>query len=287
MIKDTALIFEGGGTRASYTAGALVTMLEEGIEYLDIYGISAGSSHTVNYVSKDIGRSKASFVEFMALPGVAGWGGFLRGRGYFNAEYIYEKACLGGERLPFNFEAFMENPARPHIEAYECDTGRTVYWGKDDMTTLSDLMRRVRAGSTMPFFMNPIEIDGKVCIDGGLGDSWGIPLAQAKRDGYKKFFIVLTQTHGYRKAPERRPWLTKALFGRRKNVVERMLKRYGRYNAILDEIKALEKSGQAYVFYPRTMPVNSRTTDQALLRESYRRGYEQAREELRLWRGFL
>ena len=287
MIKDVALIFEGGGLRASYTAGVPVTMLEEGIEFSDVYGISAGSSHAGNFISKDIWRTKTSFVEFFAIPGVAGWGGFLRRRGYFNAEYIYEKACLPGENLPFNFEAFMENPARMHIEAYERETGRTVSWGKDDMKTMSDLMKRVRACSTMPVFMRPIEIDGHFYLDGGISDSRGILLEQAKRDGFKKFFIVLTQERGYRKKPDAHPLFIKAVCSPHKNVAEQMLERYKHYNEILDEIADLEANGDAYVFYPRTMFVKSTTLDQALLKESYRLGYAQAREELSAWRDFL
>ena len=147
--------------RASYTAGVVVTLLEEGIEFADVYGISAGSSHAGNYVSKDIWRSKTSFVEFFRSREAAGWGGFLRGRGYFNSAYIYGQACLPGEKLPFDFDTFRENPARIHIEAIERDTGKTICWGKEDMPTMQDLMIRARASSTMPLFMPPVEVDGQ------------------------------------------------------------------------------------------------------------------------------
>ena len=287
IIKDTALIFEGGGMRASHTAGVVVTLLEEGIEFADVYGISAGSSHAGNYISRDKWRSRASFVEFFETPGAAGWGGFLLGRGYFNAEFIYNKACLPGEALPFDFETFAENPARIHIEAYERDTGGSVCWGKDDMKTMQDLMNRARASSTMPLFMRPVSFDGHVYLDGGIADSRGILLERAKKDGYKKFFIVLTQPPGYRKSPSKRPALIKALCGRHKTVAGRMLERYGYYNAILDEIDALEKDGNAYVFRPRVMLAKSTTLDMGILRENYALGYAQAQEELPAWRGFL
>ena len=287
MIKDTALIFEGGGMRASYTAGVVVTLLEEGIEFSDVYGISAGASHTVNYLSKDIKRSKESFVEFMAVQGAAGWGEFLRGRGYFSAEFIYEKASRPGAELPYDFSAFAENPARPHIEAYEYETGRTVSWGKEDMPTLLDLARRVRASSTLPVFMPPVRINGYTYFDGGVGDSWGLPLAQAKKDGYKKFFIVRTQKRSYRRQPAKRPVLTKVLMGKYKNVAIRMRERYQHYNAIIDEIYELEAEGEAYVFCPEVMEIKNTTLDQTLLKEHYRMGYEQARRELPAWRDFL
>ena len=280
MIKDTALIFEGGGMRAAYTAGVVVTLLEEEIDFSDVYGISAGSSHTVNYLSRSIERSRRSFVEFMASPVACGWKQFFKGNGYFNSEYIYEKACLPGEDLPFDFDVFLNNPARPHIESFEYDTGKTVYWGKEDMPTLPDLGKRVRASSTMPFFMPPIEINGHIYFDGGIGDSWGVPLATAKKDGFEKFFIVRTQERGYRKSPDKFPFITNMLIGKYKSVAKRTRERYIYYNAILDEIDELEKDGKAYVFYPEKMTIKNTTIDQELLKENYRLGHEQARKEL-------
>ncbi|MDR1816354.1 MAG: patatin family protein [Clostridiales Family XIII bacterium] len=286
-ITDAALIFEGGGMRASYTAGALVTLLEAGLHFSDVYGISAGSSHTVNYLSRDIWRARASFTDFMATPGTSGWGLLLRGKGYFNAHYIYEEACLPGGLLPYDFTTFSNNKARAHIEAYCYETGETAYFTSSDMPTLLDLMRRVRASSTMPFFMPPVQLDGRTYYDGGLGDSWGIPLAQAKRDGYERFFIVRTQPRGYRKSPDRHPALTRALFAGRPRVAERMLERWKRYNAILDEIDALEREGRATVFCPEEMSVKNTTTDLVALRAAYEKGYAQARRALPAWETWL
>ncbi len=52
-IFDTALIFEGGGMRASYTAGVVNTLLENELYFDFVAGISAGASHSVNYLSRD------------------------------------------------------------------------------------------------------------------------------------------------------------------------------------------------------------------------------------------
>ena len=266
--------------RAAYTAGVVVTLLEEGIEFSDVYGISAGSSHTVNYLSKNIKRSKESFVEFMATPGACGWGQLIKGNGYFNSEYIYEKACLPGENLPFDFDAFLENPARAHIESFEYETGKTVRWGKEDMPTLPDLGKRVRASSTMPFFMPPLKINGHTYFDGGIGDSWGLPLAPAKKDGYEKFFIVRTQERNYRKIPGKTSFIENLLISKYKSVAKRAQERHIYYNAILDEIDELERDGKAHVFCPETMTIKNTTIDQALLKENYRMGYAQAQRDL-------
>ena len=286
-INDTALIFEGGGMRASYTAGVVVTLLEEGLLFADVYGISAGSSHTVNYISGDIRRSKESFVDFMGEPGTSGLRTFLTGKGYFNARYIYQEACMPGEKLVFDFDAFCANPACAHIESFDATAGETVYWTKADMPDLYMLMTRVRASSTMPWFMPAVVLDGHLYYDGGIGDSWGLPLAQAKRDGYKKFFVVRTQERGYRKSQDKHPMLTRALFPRKKILAERMLNRWRCYNEILDELDALERDGKAIVFCPEHMTIKNTTTKPELLEASYAAGYAQAQRELPGWRSLF
>lgn len=52
-VLHTALIFEGGGMRASYTAAVAVALLEAGIHIDWVAGISAGASNTANYISRD------------------------------------------------------------------------------------------------------------------------------------------------------------------------------------------------------------------------------------------
>ena len=80
---DVALIFEGGGMRNSYTAPTVVELLARNLNFGCVYGISAGSSHTVNYLVRDATRARASFVELVKYPRFGGWGSFLRGTGYF------------------------------------------------------------------------------------------------------------------------------------------------------------------------------------------------------------
>jgi predicted patatin/cPLA2 family phospholipase len=286
-IADTALIFEGGGTRASCTAGVVCTLLEAGLFFKDVYGVSAGSSHTANYISRDSWRAKASFVEFMGAPGVAGMRGFLARKGYFNAEYIYQRACLPGERLPFDFETFFANPADAHIEAYEYETGKTVYWSKTDMRTMNDLMLCVRASSTMPFFMPPVRMGGYTYFDGALGDGGGLALAAARRDGYRKFFIVRTRERGYRKKENAHPKLVRAVMRGYPGLVDRVLGRWKLYNAVCDEIDRLERDGAALVFRPERATVSNTTLKQAKLQESYALGLAQAQRELPAWRTFL
>ena len=67
-IDDVALVFEGGGMRGTHTAGFVTTLLEEGLDFPDVSGISAGSSHTVNHVACQHDRARDSFVELTPCP---------------------------------------------------------------------------------------------------------------------------------------------------------------------------------------------------------------------------
>lgn len=292
-VPDVALIIEGGGMRASYTAGAMVTLLERGLNFPRVYGISAGSSHTVNYLSRDIPRTKASFVDLVDDPQFGGIGSLLAGRGYFNAAHLYEglaEELLGtDEVMAFDWETFRANPADLHIEAFDWDTGETVAWTKADLPTVRDMGLAVRASSTMPFFMPPTRIGGRTYMDGGMGTSWGICLEAARRDGFERFFIVRTRPRGYRKKPLSGALARamKLMFRKHPLVAQRTIERWQPYNELCDEVERLEKAGAAYVFYPESMDVSNKETDRAKLEASFARGFAQAQREADAWEAFL
>lgn len=73
-------------------------------------GVSAGSSHTVNYLSRDAWRAKDSFVDFAHNPSFGGAASVLRGTGYFNAEYIYERSS--DKELPSTSKHFRRTRRR-------------------------------------------------------------------------------------------------------------------------------------------------------------------------------
>lgn len=60
-VRDCALVFEGGGYRAGYTAGMADVLLENEIYFPFVCGLSAGASNTVNYLSRDRWRTRWAF----------------------------------------------------------------------------------------------------------------------------------------------------------------------------------------------------------------------------------
>ena len=210
--SNTALVIEGGGMRNSYTAACMVKLLEEGVDFGWVGGVSAGASHTINYLSRDAQRTEESFTDFAQSPSFGGVGSLVRGSGYFNAEYIYERAA--DKDFPFDWQAYRDHPADMVLAAARADTGESVYWTRQDIHTPEDLLVRVRASSTLPLIMPMRFIDGAPYVDGALGSSGGITIAQAEEAGYEKFLFIGTKPRGYVRPEVARPAFVRRVFRR-------------------------------------------------------------------------
>ncbi|WP_115685001.1 patatin family protein [Corynebacterium senegalense] len=283
--RDTALIFEGGGMRNSYTAPCVVKLIEEEVRFGWVGGVSAGSSHTVNYLSGDAWRAKESFVDFANNPSFGGVSSLLRGTGYFNAEFIYELSSDGD--LPFDYDAFEANPAEMNIAATRADTGESVYFTRADIRERADMNSFVRASSTLPLIMPTRLIDGIPYVDGALGESGGISIQQAEDAGYEKFLFVGTKPRDYVRPQVTRTSVVRSVLRRTPAVAEALIGRPDRYNASKQRLLELERQGRAQLFFPDDMQVSSTERKVEKLRSNYASGQRQMGREWPAWREFL
>ncbi|WP_169726172.1 patatin-like phospholipase family protein [Atopobium fossor] len=287
-ITSTALVIEGGGMRGAYTSGLLSVLLEEHIYFSYVCGLSAGASCAVNYVARDLERMRRGFVDVADDPRAGGPKSLLTGRGYFDSEYLYNAANLQAT-IPLDWETFKANPAILRIQSFERDTGRTVVWGRKHMQTLQDTLDVVRASSTMPGLMNPLEIDGQVMYDGGLGVGAGIPLHIAQDDGQTRFFVVASRPEGYVK-PAMQGMQHSAvghMFGNYPFLRDAILTRAQRYNAAMEHLAKLEQEGRAFVVRPLNMRISNTTLNREELAEAFELGREQGVMQLDAWKEFL
>ena len=287
-VFDCALVFEGGGYRAAYTCAFANVLLDQGIFFDYVCGLSAGASNSVNYLSRDRKRVREAFMTDGPARGFVGLRSLLRGHGYFDADALYEGALRDGT-LVFDWETFSANPARLRIQAFERDSGRTVRFGRDDMTDAMRMIDLIRASSTLPGMMKPLEVDGRVLLDGGLGAGAGIPLGMAEEDGFEKFLFVATRPRGYRKKKPgaRDAQMYKALATDHPYLRNALLTRWERYNEALEHVEALEREGRALVLYPDEMPVENATVNPRKLSAAYEAGREQYLREMPRVREFL
>ncbi|WP_448851240.1 patatin-like phospholipase family protein [Corynebacterium sp. 335C] len=286
-VPDVALVLEGGGMRAAYTSAVVEALIRERIDLGWVGGISAGATMLTNYLSRDLRRTRGCFVEMSADKRYGGWGTFVRGRGYFDSQYIYETAPLPGELAPYDYDAYRANPTPAKVGAVRADDGEMVWWDRSDMAELRDLMVRVRASSTMPGFMVPPVIDGVAYVDGAMGPDGGIPVDEAERDGFDRFLVVMTQQRDYRKPEVSRPGALRRVFRRTPAVAQAMIDRPANYNRTREKLLELERQGRAYLFFPEHMTLTNRTRDMGALQAAYAAGRGQIARELPAIREFL
>ena len=288
MATGTALIFEGGGMRGTYTAALVAAMIESGVEVPWVGGISAGATHTANFLARDAWRARACFVELAKDPKIGGPISFIRGKGYFNSDYIYHQTTAPGELLRYNWEAYSASSTPFKIGSFDCATGKTVYWGRDDVRDNSDFTTRCQASSSIPIAMPMVQLDGTAYLDGAIGETGGSAVDAAKADGYERFLVVMTRPRGYRKGPVRAPAaIYQKIFKKYPAVVEAILRRPKRYNATLDELEELQAEGKAYLYYPETMPVSNGERNAVRIQAAYEEGMQQARRDLPAIKEFL
>ena len=168
-VFNTALLFEGGSMRAAYTCAVAAELLDQGVYFDNVYGVSAGSSNTANYVSRDIDRTIASFTSFVQMPNIGSWKTLATHKGLWNAQYIYQEAGKPDGIMPFDFETFSANPAKATIVSFERDTGRDLFFRKDEIARFPD----VSAYRNMIVFSLVPEEAARVGVrvDGGEVDS--------------------------------------------------------------------------------------------------------------------
>lgn len=290
MIKanvfDTALIFEGGGMKCSYTAGILNVLLDKNIIFDYVSGISAGASHALNYFIRDGNRAKGSLVDIVKDKNFGGMYTFFQGKGYFNSNYIYEEVDPYPQST-IGWDAYTDNPGRLCIGAFDAKKGQIKYWTNKDFDRLHEVKRVIRASCSLPLMMNPTEIDGRLYFDGGLAHD--IAFDKAIEDGYKKVFVVLADKKGYKKDPPNN--LVKSYMKRHlkdyPKVLEATLNHYDTYNKDMERLKKLEKEGKAYLVYAKDQSVKATERNFDKLQKNYELGYRQGLEEYEEWKKFL
>ena len=288
-IDDTALVFEGGGMRGAFTAGIVATLIEEGIDFPHVSGISAGSSNTVNYVSRDAKRAHDTFTTVADSPEFGGFRHWIEGRGMFNVDYLYDEIAQPDGDAPLDLDTFLANPAEVRIGAFNATRGEEVWFTKDDMRTVEEVGRCVRASSTLPIIMPTVTIDGDTYVDGALGPNGGIPLDAPMRDGYRKFFVVLTRPRDFVKTPTK-PGVCSALrlaFPRLPSIAEAVARRTVAYNAARRKLFQLEEQGRALIVTPGDLGIDKMEMNVDRLEDAYDAGVARARADLPRWAAFI
>ena len=236
-------VLEGGAWRGMYTQGALDAMMEEDINLSATIGTSAGAMSGMSYVSGQIGRSVRLNLAHRHDSSYTGSKAVLKEHGVTGFRYLFFEL---GKEIPLNAERFF-NPNRRFIATVtNIETGKPEYMEKGKC---SDIFRAIQASASVPYVSEPVEIDGKKYLDGGIAEK--IPLDWALAQPEEKKIIIRTRDRSYRrplKAKHRAAYLE---YGKRYPALANDLYEESvHYNLLLNRIEQLEKLGKVFVLYP-------------------------------------
>ncbi|QSX33530.1 patatin family protein [Shewanella avicenniae] len=242
----TALVLEGGGLRAIYTAGVLDAFLAAELHFPYVVGVSAGAIYPASYLSQQLGRNLTIQQRYLADKRYMGWRHWLKNGNYVNVDFTYRQ--MAHELVPFDFDTFLGRDAEFKVGAFNCQSGETDFFGMADFDSHQQLLDILIASSSLPFISPPVTIAGQAYLDGGIATP--IPVAQACKDGYQKQLVILTQDADYRKSAFKPKWLAKRAYRHYPQVAQALLQRHQRYNDALVDLAQRVEQGSALVIQP-------------------------------------
>lgn len=278
----TGLVLEGGGMRGLFTAGVMDVMMEHGIRFDGIVGVSAGATFGCNYKSHQIGRVLRYNVRFKDDPRYMGLRSLLRTGDLVAAEFSYH--TLPNELDVFDFEAYNNDPTEFHVVCTDVETGEPVYRRLDYMD--DDGLEWIRASASMPLVSKPVNIDGKLLLDGGISDS--IPLRYFQEQGFERNVVILTQPKGFYKKKTKLMPLFHLFASRYPAIVQAMSRRHLMYNEELAYLEEQERLGNILLIYPQnTLPIGRTEQNEEKMRRIYAMGRTKAEGMLQSIRAFV
>ena len=278
----TGLILEGGAMRGIFSAGVMDVMMENGIRFDGIVGVSAGAAFGVNYKSGQIGRAIRYNAKYCHDKRYCGIGSLLKTGNLFNTDFCYGEVPLKLD--VFDFDAFEKDPTTFYITCTDVESGKPVYHeytGRNDHG-----FDWIRASASLPLVSQIVEIDGLKLLDGGISDS--IPVAYFESIGYTKNVVILTQPQDYRKEKNRMLPPIRMKYRKCPNLIKALGNRHLMYNAELELIAKQEKRGELFVIRPESpLPVKRAEKDPAKLEACYEIGRQTAEKELERLNAFM
>ncbi len=199
------LVLEGGAMRGLFSVGVMDVLMENGIEFDNIVGVSAGTAFGVNYKSGQKERGlRYNKLEAREWRNASYLNWLLEGNIY-SKEFCFHYVPRVVD--PFDCEAFSANPTKFYGTVTNAKTGKAEYLL---METGDDYdLEVLRASCAMPIAARPVELGGNLYFDGGVADS--IPVGFAKSLGSNKTVVILTKPKEEERLPQKKLPLIKLL----------------------------------------------------------------------------
>ncbi|MBQ8488127.1 MAG: patatin family protein [Prevotella sp.] len=265
--KKTGLVLEGGGMRGVFTSGVLDAFMKYDLYFPYVVAVSAGACNGLSYMSRQPRRARYSNIDMLEKYGYISLKSLLTKGSIFDPNILYER--FPNEIVPFDYDAYCNNPATFEMVATNCLTGRAEYLTeKYDAKRLTAI---VRASSSLPYVSQITRVDNIPMLDGGIVDS--IPIVRAVDMGYSPNVVILTRNRGFRSSEQdfKVPKLFYKDYPRLRVVLSHHVEVYNEQLALIER---MEDWGEAICIRPeRPMEVDRICRDTKKLEALYEEGF--------------
>lgn len=266
----TGLILEGGAVRGIFTAGVLDRLMENGLIFPYVIGVSAGAGNAMSFVSGQKGRT-ARMINVPREESYYGLKQFLESKKLINLDKMaYEYPY---NQFPFDFDAYFHSSSEVEYVCTCCETGEAEYFS--DFADEHELLTVAKATCSVPMLCEPVEMNGKHYLDGSIADS--VPIERALEKGCDRLVVIMTKPDTNTPPTDYGAFKTviQSMYKQYPAFIEACLTRVERYEKTLALMEELRKDGRAIVIRPELPAISKFEHDQQKIMASYRDGYVQ------------
>ena len=265
--RKTGLVLEGGGMRGVFTSGVLDAFMKHELTFPYVVAVSAGACNGLSYMSRQPRRARFSNIDMLRKYGYISLKKLLTQGSIFDPNILYER--FPKEIVPFDYEAYRQNPTVYEMVTTNCLTGRAEYLSeKEDAARLTAI---AKASSSLPYVAQITYVDGVPMLDGGIVDS--IPVVRAVDKGYSPNVVILTRNRGYRSS-EPDVKIPRLFYGEYPRLRVALSHHVQVYNEQLELIERMEAWGEIMCIRPeRPLEVDRICRDVEKLEALYEEGF--------------
>ena len=265
--RKTGLVLEGGGMRGVFTSGVLDAFMKHELTFPYVVAVSAGACNGLSYMSRQPRRARFSNIDMLRKYGYISLKKLLTQGSIFDPNILYER--FPKEIVPFDYEAYRQNPTVYEMVTTNCLTGRAEYLSeKEDAARLTAI---AKASSSLPYVAQITYVDGVPMLDGGIVDS--IPVVRAVDKGYSPNVVILTRNRGYRSS-EPDVKIPRLFYGAYPRLRVALSHHVQVYNEQLELIERMEDWGEIMCIRPeRPLEVDRICLDVEKLEALYEEGF--------------
>lgn len=258
--------------RGAYAAGAIIELFQSGVRFDAVWATSSGAASAAYGVA---GQAEGINIWRDHLHGrrLVRPLRLLNGRGALDLDYLIDEVFR--RRIPLDAARLRASDVPLEVPATDVDSGGVEYF---DLRR-ADPFRVLRAAMSLPgAVVEPVEIDGRRFVDGGVVDQ--LPIERALSVGVTDATVILTRPASFESRPIGRTalwWATRKFPGLRGT----LLRRHEKLGRAMELLRRPPRGVSMRTISPnRPLPVKRWTTRRARLLRGIQRGSEDARAAL-------